>query len=410
MASSSLTYDWNDAVGGVFRGIDAELHDETLRDGLQSPSVRDPSLEDKRRIVDLLAQLDVASACIGLPGAAPRSYRDTDALVAHCERQGHGLLLCAAARTRVEDIEPIVEIASRHGRRLEAMMFLGSSPIRTQTEGWPLSAQETRTRTAVKAAKAGGLSAGFVTEDTTRTPPETLRVLFEAAVDEGVDRLVLCDTCGEATPDGVGKLVAWTAGLLKTWGVRDRVKIDWHGHDDRGLSLVNAMRAATAGADRIHGTILGVGERVGNSSLDHLLVNRCLLRGEQEPLPALRQLVELVSQATGVPIPSTYPVFGEDAFRTATGVHAAAIRKAMAAGRPELADRVYSSVPAALVGREQAIEIGHMSGRSNVLYWLERRGLTADDAQVAAVLREAKASSSLLTEPQILAALHGGEE
>ena len=250
-------------------------------------------------------------------------------------------------------------------------------------------------------AVEGGIPASFVTEDTIRSHPTTLRRLFTAAVEEGATRLVLCDTVGHATTNGVFNLVHWTHDLLIGLGKRAEVKLDWHGHNDRGFALPNALYAIEAGADRIHGCVLGVGERVGNTSLDHLLVNLKLLGVEHRDLHALSELCELVSRACHWPVPANYPVFGEDAFRTGTGVHAAAVIKADRKGDNWLADRIYSGVPASWFGREQEIAVGHMSGESNVRYWLAHRGIEVQDELVKAIFAKAKRSSSLLSDDEI---------
>ena len=153
----------------------------------------------------------------------------------------------------------------------------------------------------------------------------------------------------------------------------------------------------------MHGTILGVGERVGNTPLDLLLVNLKLLDAWDGDLSALGPLCDLVSRATEVPIPVNYPVFGADAFRTGTGVHAAAVIKAQRKGDHWLADRIYSGVPAAWFGRQQEIEIGHQSGLSNVRFWLQQRGLPEDEDVVNAIFEQAKSGSELLSNDEVLA-------
>jgi 2-isopropylmalate synthase len=404
MDRKSLIYDWNHHDGGALTGMPVvEVHDETLRDGLQSPSATDPEIRIKLQIVELLDRLGVASACVGLPGANARANEDTDAILENVVRKGLKLEMCAAARTVVADVEPIVALSRKWDRPIQAMMFLGCSPIRMYTESWTTELLEERTREAVRFAVQSGIPAAFVTEDTTRARPETLERLFAAAIEEGAGRLVLCDTVGQAHPDGVVALVRWVKGRLSAWGVADRVKLDWHGHNDRGLAVVNALYAGAAGCDRLHGTILGVGERVGNASLDQLLINLAMIHEPRPGLSALAQLVDLVSDAVGVPIPVGWPAFGKDAFRTATGVHAAAIIKATATGDLELADRVYSAVPARFFGRDQVIEIGHMSGRSNVRFWLERRGIDATPSRIEAVFNAAKCCPSTLATDAIMA-------
>jgi 2-isopropylmalate synthase len=219
------------------------------------------------------------------------------------------------------------------------------------------------------------------------------------AIAAGAKRLCLCDTCGHATPAGAANLVHWA----KTWAqeVDTSIKIDWHGHSDRGLGVINSIAAIAAGADRIHGCAIGIGERVGNTPMDQLLVNLKLMGWIDNDLTALPDYVKFVSRVTGVPLDDRYPVFGRDAFRTGTGVHAAAVIKAYKKGDAWLADRVYSGVPASMVGREQEIEVGPMCGLSNVQYWLERHGYKADDGVVQAVFKAAKASPRVLTDQEV---------
>jgi 2-isopropylmalate synthase len=402
MADVALIHDWNLPPDRALAPR-VQLHDETLRDGLQSPSIVDPDLDDKLAILRGVAALGVDSADIGLPGAGERARTDIEALLCLIRDENLGIAPTVACRTHPADIAPAAELQARTGVHLEAMMFLGTSPLRLYAEDWSEDRLERLTRESMRLAVDAGMSATFVTEDTIRSAPSTLRRLFLAAIEEGATCLVLCDTVGHATPDGTRRLVAWTRALLEEAGAADRVRVDWHGHNDRGLALVNALAAAEAGASRLHGTILGIGERVGNTALDQVLVNLCLLGQPSRDLTGLYALGQLVSRATGQPLPPNYPVLGEDAFKTATGVHAAAVIKAIRKDEVDLADRVYSGVPARWVGREQEIAVNFMSGASNVKFWLERRGIEPTEARVAAILARAKTSRTLLAESEILA-------
>jgi 2-isopropylmalate synthase len=403
-----LIYDWA-AVGDAPPAPRlAMLDDETLRDGLQSPSVVDPALDRKVEILHLMNSLGIETADVGLPGAGPRQREAVECLCR--EIADHRLRIHAncAARTMVVDIQPIADVVQRTGVPIEACVFIGSSPIRQYAEEWDLERVLHHTREAVAFAVGEGLDVMYVTEDTIRAAPDHLRILFSAAVEAGAKRLCLCDTVGAAVPRGVRNLVAWTRGVLDELGVGDRVGIDWHGHRDRGLDVANTLAALEAGATRVHGTALGVGERVGNTPMEQLLVNLRLLGWRSDDLSRLPEYVSAVSQAVGVPIPVNMPIVGRDAFRTATGVHAAAVIKAERKGAAWLADRVYSGVPASWVGRAQEIEIGHMSGASNVIYYLQTRGLPATPDVVQAVLAAAKQSERLLTDDEILAAARVG--
>ncbi len=402
MAVDATIFDWNTLTPEDTtwqQGV--EFYDESLRDGIQSPSASDPRIEDKERILELQDRVGIQHTDIGLPGAGPRAVADVTHLAKFARDQRLKINLTCAARTHPNDIRPIIDISQDVGVPIEVMAFLGSSPIRLFTEGWTVQRLLDLTRAAVKMATDAGLPCTFVTEDTVRSTPSTLKALFEVALDEGAKGLCLCDTVGHVTPAGATNIVRWTKQVVDELGYPDTV-IDWHGHNDRGLGLVNAITAAQAGAKRIHGTILGVGERVGNTQIDLLLVNMKLLGVPLEgDLSALREYAELGAQATSTPLPFNYPVFGTDAFRTGTGVHAAAVIKAMNTGDADLADRVYSGVPAGWFGLEQVIEVGHMGGRSNVVYWLKHRGIDADDELVDAIFDADKRSDRVLSDEEV---------
>jgi 2-isopropylmalate synthase len=398
-----LIYDWANPEGQPMgKPPTVMLDDETLRDGLQSPSVTDPSVEVKIKILRLMDSLGIETANIGLPGAGPRQREAVERLCREIDEGGLRIRANCAARTMIVDIEPIADVVQKTGVPIEACVFIGSSPIRQYAEEWDLEHILGHTREAVRFAVREGLEVMYVTEDTVRARPEDLRALLSAGVEAGARRLCLCDTVGAAVPQGVANLVSWVRQLLDDLGVGDEVGIDWHGHRDRGLDVANTLAAAEAGATRVHGTALGVGERVGNTPMEQLLVNLKLLGWRADDLTYLPEYVDTVSQAVDVPIPFNTPIVGRDAFRTATGVHAAAVVKAQRKGRAWLADRVYSGVPASWVGRGQEIEIGHMSGSSNAVFYLNSRGLSSEPEVVEAVLAEAKKSERLLTEQEIL--------
>ena len=399
MEERDLIYDWNQAAAPFdWTRAKIDLNDETLRDGLQSPSVQDPSLDTKRHLLHLMADLGIVAADIGLPGAGPRVVEQVRALAQ--EIRDHHLPIApnCAARTVIADIEPVVRISQEVGIPIEAATFIGSSPIRQYTEDWTLDRMLQSTTEAVTFAVKNGLPVMYVTEDTTRARPETLKALYGAAIDCGATRICLADTVGHATPDGVRALVAF---IKKDIVGRQAVKIDWHGHRDRGMGLVNCLAAIEAGVDRVHATALGVGERVGNAEMDLLIVNLKLLGAHRHDLTKLPEYCRVVAAAVGMPIPVNYPVVGTDAFRTGTGVHAAAIIKAKKKGHDWLADRVYSSVPAGELGLQQVIEISPVSGLSNVKYWLEAHGYDpADDAACKALFDAAKRTDRVLSDAE----------
>jgi 2-isopropylmalate synthase len=404
--NDNVIYDWNlrgDTLSPPLRQV--EFFDETLRDGIQCPSVTDPPIEDKMRIIRLLDSVGVHYLDVGLPGAGPRAVADVTAMIEFIRDEKLSIKPACAGRTHPNDIRPIIEISQKTGMDIDVMAFLGTSPIRLYAEGWDEALLEKRARTAVRMTKDAGLTCTFVTEDTVRSHPTTLRRLFTAVIEEGVDRLCVCDTVGHATPNGVFNLVHFTRNLIRGLGTGTRV--DWHGHNDRGFGLGNALSAIEAGVDRVHGTVLGIGERVGNTSLDLMLVNLRLLGLINQDLADLAKLVDIVSSACERPIPVSYPVFGKDAFRTGTGVHAAAVIKAIKKNDNDLADQVYSGVPASWFGRRQEIEIGHMAGDSNIIYWLSSRGIEPEPGLVSRIRAVAKSGNRILEESEVMAIVQG---
>lgn len=403
LSEAELIYDWNRADEGALRPARGrvELNDETLRDGLQSPSVRTPSIEQKLGILHEMVALGIDALDLGLPGAGPHVVRDVLALAREIADHKLPISPNCAARTVEADIRPIVEISQQAGIPIEAATFIGSSPIRQYAEGWTLDRMLELAEKAVSFAVKERLPVMFVTEDTTRAHPDDLRRLYTAAVEAGARRVCISDTVGHATPDGARAVTRFIREVVDATG--EDVKVDWHGHRDRGLGEINALAAAAAGADRLHGTALGVGERVGNAPMDLLLVNFVLLGWRDYDLSRLPEYCRKVSEATGVPFPDNWPVVGIDAFRTGTGVHAAAILKARAKGDDWLADRIYSGVPASLVGRRQLVEVGPMSGESNVVFWLQSHGIEPRPELVTTIFQRAKASSTVLGEEELLA-------
>ncbi len=397
-----LIYDWNsiDQPAGAERRR-VMLDDETLRDGLQSPSVRTPTLDQKVRILHLMDALGIDTADIGLPGAGPHVVRDVEHLAREIVSSKLKIRANCASRTVLADVTPIIEIAQRTGLDIECCTFVGSSPIRQYTEDWTIERLQRLTEEAVGTAVKAGLSCMFVTEDTTRANPDSLRALYGTAIRAGATRVCVADTVGHATPAGARAVVRFVQTIVDECG--GGVGIDWHGHRDRDLAIENSLAALDAGATRLHGAGIGIGERVGNTPMDVLLVNLVLMGYRQADLTRLADYCETISDACGVPIPPNYPIVGRDAYRTATGVHAAAVIKAFKKNDPVLADAVYSAVPAKMVGREQTIEVGPLSGKSNVIYWLERRGIEATDERVDRIFSKAKAASGVLTEAEIKA-------
>ena len=409
---SELIYDWNTIYAkSMVPAGRVLLNDESLRDGLQSPSVRDPSIPEKIEVLHLMESLGINMLDIGLPGAGPRAVAHCEALAREIGSAKLKIKPNCAARTHQNDIRPIAEIVERTGVPIEAATFIGSSPIRRYTEDWTDDFLMHATENAVKYAVGLGLDVMYVTEDTTRCDPETIRRLYSTAIRYGAKAIVICDTCGHATPMGVVALMHFVINeVVKPSG--ENIRVEWHGHCDRGLAVANSIAALVAGAEVVHGTACGIGERVGNTQMDQMLVNLKLMGIEpwkSQDLTKLKDYCDAVSQSTGVPIPKNYPVVGDDAFRTGTGVHASAVIKAYRKHDVMLANSIYSGVPSQFFGMEQIIEVGPMSGKSNVEFWLERHGIEAGGELVDRIFQRAKESDRILSDDEIMETVQGAD-
>jgi isopropylmalate/homocitrate/citramalate synthase len=401
VSADELIYDWNlIEPRTVAPGRRLSFDDETLRDGLQSPSVCEPPVEQKIELLHLMDALGIDTADIGLPGAGGTHAAGVERLAKEIADKKLRIRPNCAARTHANDIMPIVEISQRAGIPIEACTFIGSSPIRFYAEDWTLDKLLKLTEDAVSLAVREGLPVMYVTEDTTRADPETIRALYTTAIRAGARAVCVCDTVGHSTPDGARSVVRFVKKIIEDEG--EHVRLDWHGHQDRGLGVINSIAAIEGGADQVHGSALGMGERVGNTPMDQLLVNLKLMGWIDNDLSRLGEYCNVAAKGCGWTIPYNYPVFGRDAFRTATGVHAAAVIKSYRKGDTELADMVYSGVPAHLFGLKQKIEIGPMSGKSNVIFWLETHGVEPDEERVTRIYEHAKQATGVLEEDEIM--------
>ncbi len=402
---ADLIHDWNRADGAFRPSRPLQFDDETLRDGLQSPAVSDPALERKIDLIERMDQLGIHTANIGLPGAGGRAREDITALARHVGDRRLKIGVNVACRTVVGDIEPVVEMTQKAGIPIEVCAFIGSSYIRQYAEDWTLERMLQNTRDALRFARDHAVLVMYVTEDRTRAVPDTVKALYSEAIELGARRLCVCDTVGHATPQGTRAIVRFVRELADQHDTT--LGVDWHGHRDRDLGIANCLAAIEAGADRVHGAALGVGERAGNAPMDLLLVNCKLMGWIDNDLTTLPAYAEAAAKALGVDIPHNYPVLGTDAFETGTGVHAAAVIKAFKKGDVALADAVYSGVPAHMVGLEQRIAVGPMAGRSNAAFVLERLGIEPTDERVQRVLAAGKSSKRLLTDDEVRAAAGG---
>lgn len=412
MDERELIYDWNKIEPEFQRNSDYHPHpvwfdDETLRDGLQSPSARNPTIQQKIELLDCMERLGIQKVDLGLPGAGPYHVEHIDSMLRHMGENNYSIRPGCAVRTLVSDIEPLVDMQAKHERQIQASAFLGTSPIRQYAENWTMEKIMRTAEKAVEFAIDNDIPVMFVTEDTTRSRPEDIKAVYTRAIELGADRICICDTCGHVTPGGVRSLMSFIQQeVIPDSGVKRRdIEVNWHGHQDRGLGVANNLAAVESGADVIHGTALGVGERSGNAPLDQTLVNLSLMGVISNDLTSLSNYMKKANEYIEVPLPRNYPIFGDDAFETGTGVHASAVIKAMKKGDDWLADRVYSGVPAGDFGLHQVVRIGHMSGRSNIVHWLNEHGIEESASLIDHLFEVAKSQRRLMSDEEIYSAI-----
>jgi isopropylmalate/homocitrate/citramalate synthase len=403
LAENDLIYDWNkqgsDAL--IKRTKPIQFDDETLRDGLQSPSAINPSIAQKIELLRYMEKLGIDRVDLGLPGAGPQHREHIEALLQVIVSEKMRIKPGCAVRTVVSDIEPIDALQQKFGIKIQASAFLGTSPIRQYAEGWTLQKLMETMEVAVKWAIDHKIPVMFVTEDTTRSKPADVKALYQRAIELGAGNICVCDTCGHVTPHGVKQLLRFVIeDVVKPTG--KQVLVNWHGHSDRGLAVANSLAAIEAGADVVHGTALGLGERVGNCQIDQLLVNLKLMGLIKNDFSALAEYVKKGPRIHRRAAAPELPRLRRRRLRNGNrSVHAAAVIKAKKKGDNWLADRVYSGVPAGDFGLKQIIRIGHMSGKSNVVFWCEQHGYEPTDARVEKILNAAKAASRLLTDEEL---------
>ncbi|MCX7894445.1 MAG: hypothetical protein N2447_00605 [Thermoanaerobaculum sp.] len=393
-----LIFPWDGPPPASHRPL--AVDDETLRDGLQSPSTRQPSLEEKKEILHLLAQLGVAAADLGMPAAGARVEEEVVALASEITQHRLPLSPNCAVRALERDVSTLARLSQQAGLALEAMLFLGFSALRREVEGWSRDHLLRKVEATVSLGRREGLPVTFVAEDASRTAPNDLAAVLLAACRAGATRVCLADTTGCLTPLGAQRLASFSRQLLDQHGFAT-VGLDWHGHNDRGLAGACALAAAQGGADRLHGSVLGVGERTGNAPTEQLLVNLWLMGFPVGRIENLRAAVERIAQLLGVSVPPNAPAVGHDAFRTATGVHASAILKAKEQGRWDLAEWVYAPFPPSAVGGLLEVEVGPYSGAANVRHWLWTHGWPLKPQLVRRILEVAKSRSQPLTDEEL---------
>lgn len=372
-----------------------QVLDTSLRDGLQDAQIRHPSLEEKERLVDILVQVGVEAIDIAIPIARGSHLREAIQLA---RRIPSNVTVACLARTDASDIQAAVDLAQGAGRPIETIVFCGASPLRRWVEDWDVTEITEWMAKSVNFASKQGLIPTVATEHTTQTEPEVIKQIYLAGLDNGGQKVCIADTSGAASPISTEKIIRFFRDeVLKSF---NDVDIDWHGHNDRGLSVINSLVALSAGAQRVHGTAIGIGERAGNTPLEQMLINLKMARDpKRQDLGAISELATFAAEIFNVPVPPNYPGLGEKVYRTASGIHAAAELKAGQLGLKGTTP--YSAVSPEWVNRETDVVVGPLSGSHNVRFVAERLGIPATNEFIARALDVAKSANRILTDQDI---------
>jgi 2-isopropylmalate synthase len=333
---------------------------------------------DKRRLLVLMSELGLRSAALGYPGSGPRQFADALALAREVMRAQMPIDASCSARASVKDVATVLDVIERSGLDVEVAVSLSVSPIMLGAEGITIDRVQEAADASISFAVRAGARVVAVIEDASRTPPEMLAVLIRHVLSLGATAIQVSDSVGQSTPEGTRALLRFVSEQVKVRSGRT-VRVDWHGQQDRGLALANALAATEAGADRVLASALGLGERCGTVPLELLLTNLRLIGRWPHTLNALQEYCESAAAAFGVAIAPAHAVIGADAFRIGSGAHATAMVKALRSGDRSLADVVCSAVPASLVGAEPRVDVSPVSGLSNVRWWLAQHGYDPGD-------------------------------
>lgn len=400
-SAADCMHSWNPDPPLRFQGIRIE---DDVREALQNVRVRRPTLDQRRRMLDVSARVGVDVTFLGFPAASSIEDRECAALVSHLVAHGLPQVPVLMARAVLSDVRAVLEIQQRTSTPVIADLYLSTSPIRAVVEDWFLPDMLHRLKDMARLARTEELGFRIAFEDSTRTPPEVLRNCVAAALDVGAECIVLNDTAGDCTPAGAAHHTRFVADLIAESGAD--VKLAWHGHNDKGLALANSLAAVDAGVDLVSSTFTGLGERTGNLALEQLVLLLADAGETRFDLDSLVPMCELMADCTGVPVPSHLPVVGADAFSTSTGTHATAVLKARTLGR-DFEDSIYSSVRASALGRTQEFLLGPNSSRPAVLAVLEASALPHTDDDIDLVLAHCKNHSrTLRTHQDVQQALH----
>ncbi len=398
------------------------LVSEDLRDGLHGIK-KYPSDEGMLRYILLLHELGVRNFTVGIyPGPDNKIDKSIKSILSSLHKQLPNVVPIVLTMASQEGIDWLVT-CKQLNPKLQAIIFMGTAPSRLLVEEWEKSYVLERLAWATSEATVQHkIEVIGATEHTTQTPPDFLREIIETVVKHGAKYFCIADTIGTARPVGVLRIIRFTKQILADIGANS-VQVDWHGHDDLGNGLSNAMTAIKAGANRLHTVARGIGERAGNTRMESVLLNCTeILKEHNKPVPWNMTLLHEILGAYDTltqHLPPSHGPLSKRAFRTSLGIHTAAMLKAQLLVRSakrlkqddlvlqleRMAGRIYSAIDPQSVGNKHEIHVGPWSGRSTVRLVYMQMGHNPDkitDALIASVLATAKALGRELHETELI--------
>ena len=345
------------------------IYDTTLRDGEQTPGVCF-SLEDKLEIARKLDKIKINQIEAGFPIVSKREKESVSTIAA----EGLDADILALTRTKPEDIDAALD-CDVDG----IITFVGTSDIHLDHK-MHMTRQDAINlcENAVDYAKDYGLYVAFSAEDATRTDIDFLKRIYSKAEECGADRVHIADTTGAITPQGIQYLVSELKKDLKT-------NIALHCHNDFGLAVINSIYGVLAGATHVSTTVNGIGERAGNASLEELIMALKILYGKDLGFKTkyIKELSDMVSKASGLPIPYNKPVVGNNVFRHESGIHVDAVIEEPLCYEPYVPE---------LVGQKRQLVLGKHSGCRAVRAKLNECDLEVSDDELIEIVKLVKKS------------------
>ena len=373
-----LLTDWNEKK--TFKNKSIVIEDDTLRDGLQSALLRIPNYFEKKELVTLAHASRIKYVMLGFPGASEDAYHECRLLVQFIRDMQWPLVPRLLGRANQSDMAAICRLQEETGVPLQADFFINICALRLKVEGWNLATITQMIHQASEQLDRHGVSYSISLEDATRSDTSIIEKMLCTIVNTKAIAIVLCDTVGACLPSGVANLLRFVKKTIAAHN--SHIFQWWHGHNDRGLALANALCALDHGIDGISGTFLGIGERSGNICIEQIMLHLNQYYGSAYCLDSARQYCSLLSRYTEYTMPINQPLFGNQSFTTTAGTHIRALEKAKRFGTGAH-DLLYSSVAAHDLGRQQQIMLGPMSGRSAVKSVLEQIGESYDEKKIS---------------------------